>query len=288
MKVEYKNDSAHIKDAGEIVPQHIFENGQFFRYTLLDDKSYDIYALDKYLNVRSDGDILTLTPCVPDDFENFWRNYFDLDTRYDELFKQSQDANLQTAIKKFSGLKILRQDPFETLISFIISANNNIGRIKGIIERLCEKYGSKIETKDGAYYSFPTPAQLAKATISELKALGCGYRAPYIAETAQAISGGFDLKALKNMEYEEAKKRLLMLKGVGTKVADCILLFSLGHYNAFPKDVWVKRVMNELYNVSGSDRQVQQFAEEKFGKYAGIAQQYLFYAARRGELNRQF
>lgn len=285
MDVKFKNGAVYISGKNGFIPEQVFENGQFFRFNKIEDGSYDIVAGKKRLNVRKDEDTLVLTPCNHSDFENFWRVYFDLDTNYEELFQDIDDKNLQSAMQKYPGLKILKQNPYETTVSFIISANNNIKRIQGIIERICAKYGDKLSDEFGEFYAFPTSEQLSRATEKELKDLGCGYRAPYIAETARAIDAGFDLEELRNLDYADAKKKLTELKGVGPKVADCILLFSLGHCNAFPKDVWVKRVMSELYGVSGSDKDVQSFAEQKFGKYAGIAQQYLFYAARNGGLN---
>lgn len=283
MNVKFKENAAYITDCA-FEPEQVFENGQFFRYSKNEDGSYDIAAGSKRLNVKKGEDTLILSQCEPSDFENFWREYFDLDTDYNKLFKDIKDSNLKSAMENYPGLKVLKQNPYETVISFIISANNNIGRIKGIIERLCVKYGSRISDESGEFYAFPAPEQLSRATEDELNELGCGYRAPYIVQSARMIAEGFDLCSLKNTDYISAKKKLLELKGVGPKVADCILLFSLGHYNAFPKDVWVKRVMKELYGVSGSDKDMQAFAEERFGKYAGIAQQYLFYGARRGEL----
>lgn len=286
MEVLYKDNNAYITDIKNgFIPQQVFENGQCFRFKRLDDGNYNIIAKDKFINVaRSENDIC-LSPCGKKDFESFWRSYFDLNSNYIRLFSDVGDKYLKSAMLKYPGLKVLKQDPFETLISFIISANNNIGRIKGIIEKICVKYGRRIEAEAGGFYAFPEPEALAGATEDELKELGCGYRASYVADTAKEIDRGFDLISLKDLDYSEAKKQLMSLKGVGPKVADCILLFSLEHYNAFPKDVWVKRVMNDLYGIKGSDKDVQSFAEQKFGKYAGIAQQYLFYAARRGELH---
>lgn len=283
MKVNYKDGAAYV-EAKDFIPEQAFENGQCFRY-IKKDGGYDITAGARRVNVSEADGTIKLYPCTERDFEGFWRNYLDLDADYSLLIK-ADDENLTEAKSKYKGLKVLRQEPFETLISFIISANNNIGRIKGIIERICAKYGERIELDGGSFYAFPSPEALAKSTPDELRELGCGYRAPYITETAQAIAGGFGLAALKAMDYKDAKRKLTQLKGVGPKVADCVLLFSLGHFNAFPKDVWVKRVMHDLYGVSGSDNDVQQFAESKFGRYAGIAQQYLFHAARNGELSK--
>jgi N-glycosylase/DNA lyase len=171
---------------------------------------------------------------------------------------------------------MLNQEPFETLISFIISANNNIGRIRGIIDRLCRLYGEPFGCVGGARYAFPTPERLAALEADDFFGCGCGYRAPYLRETSRAVADGFDLEGLRELPYEQAKKQLVRLKGVGPKVADCVLLFSLGKTDAFPADVWIKRVMKKLYGFEGNDKQIYEFARERFGECAGIAQQSCF------------
>lgn len=221
-----------------------------------------------------------------DDFERMIRKYFDLDRDYTKIKNKlcSVDDYLKRSIEYGEGIRLLNQDLFETIISFIISANNNIPRIKGIIEKICEKYGDKIECFNDVYYSFPTPNQLAKASIEDLRKMGLGFRDVRVYETTQKInSKEFDLKELYLLDTKMAKEKLLTLDGVGPKVCDCILLFSdLKRLDVFPIDVWVRRVMNELYihekDESKVDKRViQKMAEEKFGTLKGIAQQYLFY-----------
>ena len=271
-----------VSGTGPVDLCSIFENGQCFRFEKEPDGSYSGVALRRFLRVSAGSDSLFLYPCSKEDFEKVWRSYFDFDTDYAHLF-ESPDDLLTEGMRRAPGLRVLRQEPFETLISFIISANNNIGRIRGIIRRLCDRYGDAIEGPCGICRCFPEPEVLADASVEDLTSVGTGYRAPYIKETAEAVRSGFSLESLKTMDYREAKETLLRLKGVGPKVADCILLFSLGHRRAFPADVWIKRVLKEHYGFTGSDRATEDFAYSLFGDAAGIAQQYIFYAARGGE-----
>lgn len=221
-----------------------------------------------------------------DDFERMIRKYFDLDRDYTKIKNKlcSVDDYLKRSIEYGKGIRLLNQDLFETIISFIISANNNIPRIKGIIEKLCEKYGDRIDCFGNVYYSFPTPNQLSKASVEDLRKLGLGFRDIRVFETTRKInSGEFDLKELYSLETEAAKEKLLSLDGVGPKVCDCILLFSdLKRLDVFPIDVWVRRVMNDLYihnevEDKVNKKEIQKLADEKFGSLKGIAQQYLFY-----------
>lgn len=214
------------------------------------------------------------------------QKYFDLDRDYEKIkFELSNiDEYLKNSIEYGSGIRLLNQDLFETIISFIISANNNIPRIKGIIERISEKYGDKIEAFGKTYYSFPTPKQLSKASVEELRKLGLGFRDVRVFETTRKISSGeFNLEELYGLTTPEAKEKLETLDGVGPKVCDCILLFSdLKRLDVFPIDVWVRRVMNELYIHNDEEskvnkKDIQKLADEKFGALQGIAQQYLFY-----------
>ena len=183
-----------------------------------------------------------------------------------------------------NGIRILNQDLWECIISFIISANNNIPRIKKIIERLSQNYGEKIEWNGKDYYTFPTPEKLAKASVQDLREMGLGFRDIRVFNTTQMIlNKTVDLGKIKNMDNsDKMRDELLKLDGVGPKVADCILLFSLKRYDVFPIDVWVRRVMNELYIHNENEekvnkKEIQILAKEKFGEIEGLAQQYLFY-----------
>ena len=192
---------------------------------------------------------------------------------------------MKTSIEYVKGIRILNQDLWETIISFIISANNNIPRIKGIIEKLSKKYGKELEFEGKKYYTFPTPKELENVTVEAYRSLGLGFRDIRLYETTKMIiEKKVDLQELrKNPNTFEVREKLLTLSGVGPKVADCILLFSdLKRFEVFPIDVWVRRVMNDLYiknpdETKVSKKQIEKIANEKFGNLAGLAQQYLFY-----------
>lgn len=192
---------------------------------------------------------------------------------------------MKTSIEYGKGIRILNQDLWETIISFIISANNNIPRIKGIIEKLSKKYGKELEFEGKKYYTFPTPKELENVTVEDYRSLGLGFRDIRLYETTKMIlEKKVDLEELrKNPNTFEVREKLLTLSGVGPKVADCILLFSdLKRFEVFPIDVWVRRVMNDLYiknpdETKVSKKQIEKIANEKFGNLAGLAQQYLFY-----------
>ncbi len=205
-----------------------------------------------------------------------WREYFDLDRDYADIsrsFLGKGGAYLDNCVDFGRGIRILRQEPWEALCSFIISQCNNIKRIKGIVERLCCGFGEKLEFDGRQYYSFPTAERLAECDEAALAPLRSGYRAAYIISAARAVAyGGMDLAALIDCPYAEAKKALLGLNGVGEKVANCVVLFGLYHMEAFPIDVWIRRALRENFPVG--------FNPASLGEYAGLAQQYIFYFAR--------
>ena len=213
--------------------------------------------------------------------------YFDLKRDYKKIKEELSkiDENMKTSIEYGKGIRILNQDLWETIISFIISANNNIPRIKGIIEKLSKKYGKELEFEGKKYYTFPTPKELENVTVEDYRSLGLGFRDIRLYETTKMIlEKKVDLQELrKNPNTFEVREKLLTLSGVGPKVADCILLFSdLKRFEVFPIDVWVRRVMNDLYiknpdETKVSKKQIEKIANEKFGSFAGLAQQYLFY-----------
>lgn len=219
-------------------------------------------------------------------FEEKINYYFDLDRDYTNIKNtlSKVDNNLKLSIEYGNGIRILNQDLWETIISFIISANNNIPRIKGIIERISKKYGDEIIFDGKKYYTFPTPKQLSKASVEDLRNLGLGFRDVRVYDTTKMIlKKEVDIEKLNKLNTPNARDILLTLPGVGPKVADCILLFSsLKRFDVFPIDVWVRRVMNELYIHNENEekvnkKEIQKLANEKFGNLQGIAQQYLFY-----------
>ena len=213
-------------------------------------------------------------------------NYFDLNRNYSEIKDKLSkiDENVNLSVKYGEGIRILNQDLWETIISFIISANNNIPRIKGIIERLSQKYGKEIDWNGEKYYTFPTPEELRDVEVQDFREIGTGFRDIRLYETTKTIlEKRLNLKELYNIDTLKAREELLILSGVGPKVADCILLFSdLKRFDVFPIDVWVRRVMNELYiknpdETKVNKRDIARIAKEKFGDLEGLAQQYLFY-----------
>ena len=279
-KIELKNiESFELKD--------IFDCGQCFRWNGQKDGSYTGVFGKNVVNIKKVNDNIKIEGIFDKDAKETIEEYFDLNRNYNEIKAKLAkiDKNMETSIKYGQGIRLLNQDLWETIISFIISANNNIPRIKGIIERLTKKYGDKIVWKGQDYYTFPTAEQLKDVSIKEYRELGLGFRDKRLYETTQMIiNKQIDLEKMqKNPNTYELKEQLLTLSGVGPKVADCILLFStLKRLEVFPIDVWVRRVMNDLYlkkpdETKISKKQIEQIATEKFGDLAGLAQQYLFY-----------
>ena len=266
----------------------IFECGQCFRWNEEENGSYTGIWKENVVNIKKEREDFVFTGiCENNNLEEEIQKYFDLDRNYEEIKKElsKKDEYMKTSIAYGKGIRILNQDLWETIISFIISANNNIPRIKGIIERLSKAYGDKIKWKGKEYYTFPTPMQLKNVTVEEYRKLGLGFRDVRLYETTKMIlEGKVDLQELKNNPNTvEVREKLLTLSGVGSKVADCILLFSdLKRLEVFPIDVWVRRVMNDLYiqnedEAKVSKKEIEKIAKNKFGNLAGLAQQYLFY-----------
>lgn len=271
--------------------KQVFECGQAFRWTQESDGCWLGVVDSAVVRCWQEGEILFLkqlnTEAQSKD-EAFWRNYFDLNRNYEvlkaSLLKSSPD--LEDALDFGSGIRVLNQDFFEMTITFILSSNNHIPRIRQLVERLSECYGEPLHRlEDRTYYSFPTAQALAGATLEELRGLGLGYRDAYVLETAMAISAmGTDFEAIKALGYGDAKKELLKWSGVGPKVADCILLFGLGKSEAFPIDTWVKKTLTRRYQLgSASQKAIENFVEERFGNLKGFAQQFLFYFERENE-----
>ena len=265
----------------------IFDCGQCFRWNEQKDGSYTGVFRNNVLNVKKDNNKIIFEGVCEEKIEKTVENYFDLNRNYEKIKEKLSkiDENIQVSIEYGKGIRILNQDLWETIISFIISANNNIPRIKGIIERLSKKYGNEIEYKGEKYYTFPTAEQLRDVTVEEYRKLGLGFRDIRLYETTKMVlEKQVDLEDMKNnINTMEVRDELLKLSGVGPKVADCILLFSdLKRFEVFPIDVWVRRVMNDLYikqedETKVSKKQIEKIANEKFGDLAGLAQQYLFY-----------
>ncbi len=244
-----------------------FNCGQCFRWKKNDDNSFEGVAFDKYLKITKKTDKIILMNTSKEDFENVWKDYFDLSLNYN--YVRSELEKINDKMKKICnyspGIRILKQDPWEALCSFIISQNNNIPRIKGIINRLCENFGYQISN---GVYSFPKANELSTLNDSDLDILKCGFRSKYILDAAKKVSSGeINLNNIKKMKIDLARKELQKIKGVGPKVAECTLLYGMYRLEAFPMDVWMKRAMEKIF----SDMKAKDF-----GQYAGIAQQYIF------------
>ena len=262
---------------------HIFECGQCFRWKKQDDGSYTGVIKEGVINIKKEKDIAIVCGEVVGNLEEIFYNYFDMATDYEKIKSLlcENDINMKMASDYGYGIRILQQDAWEMVVSFIISAANNIPRISKTIENISREYGKMIEFQGEKFYLFPTPEELSKAKVEDLRKLNLGFRDKYVyAVTQKIVNGEVDLEKLKNMSLKESKKELMQLPGIGAKVADCILLFSMGKKEAFPVDTWIKKVMNELYIESTNITKINEYALDKFGNYAGIAQQYLFYYKR--------
>lgn len=284
MKYTLETDVFELED--------IFECGQCFRWNKQQDGSYTGVFGNNVINVQKQGGKVTFQGYCEGDIKKICHQYFDLDRNYKKIMEDLSkiDNNLKTSIKYGKGIRILNQDLWETVISFIISANNNIPRIKGIIERLSKNYGKKLLWEGKEYYTFPTPEELKDVKVEEFRALGLGFRDIRLYETTKMVlSKEIDLNIIEKMPTKNARDELLKLSGVGPKVADCILLFStLKRFDVFPIDVWVRRVMNDLYikkedETKVTKKEIQSIADSKFGSLQGLAQQYLFHYRRNAE-----
>lgn len=282
-----KEQTCTIKNDDTFALKDIFECGQCFRWNKELDGSYIGVVKNNVLKIKKDGNEIKIKAMGEDDLQDLITDYFDLNRDYQKIKETLSkiDDNMRQSIEYGKGIRILNQDLWVTIISFIISANNNIPRIKGIIEKIAKAYGKEIIFEGKSYYTFPTIEELSNASVEELRKLGLGFRDVRVYETTKLIKEGkVNLEELQaEKDFQKLRNTLLTLPGVGPKVADCILLFSsLKRWEAFPIDVWVRRVMNELYIHSEDEskvkkEQIEQIAYEKFGTLAGMAQQYLFY-----------
>lgn len=259
------------------------ECGQCFHFVKLDEEDYVLTAKGYVLHVSQEADTVTFYDTDKDEYVNVWKDYFDMDRDYSAIKKKllEKDDKLKDAIESMWGVRILNQDFFETLISFIISQNKQIPHIKKIVADISAKFGTYKGTYGGAdMYTFPTLEQLANASEEDFKELKTGFRAPYIMDAIRRnMAGQFDINELKSMDYDSCIKELMTIKGVGEKVANCVSLFGLGKKEAFPVDVWIKRIMETMYfdGVDTPKDKIAAFAKEQFGELGGFAQQYLFY-----------
>lgn len=287
MKIIEENGKIILKNVSDFDPIHTFMCGQCFRWDAQDDKFVGI-AKGKVIFVKlsENGDI-EIENTTKQEFIDIWQDYFDFNTDYKEIKNTLYaDETLKKAINFGHGIRILNQDVFECIISFIISTQNSIPRIKKIIAKMSVMFGSEIEYNGEKYYAFPTVEQLADLTEEDLAPLKVGYRAKYIIDAVQKIKNNeVDINSLFDLDTKSARCELLKIKGVGPKVADCILLFSLKKHDAFPIDVWIGRIMRNLYvGEDATMKEILEFSTQKFSDLAGFAQQYLFYYARENKL----
>ncbi|MBE6749709.1 MAG: DNA-3-methyladenine glycosylase 2 family protein [Ruminococcaceae bacterium] len=274
-KTEFKNNNVYVSGVQNFSLPQTLDCGQAFRWSEKENGIWCGVAFNKYLELEIDkNDVIILHNTCLEDFESIWCNYFDFNRDYDEIIREiSGNEILKNAASFGKGIRVLNQEPWETLCSFIISQNNNIKRIKGIISRLCENFGENM----GTYFTFPSAEKIASLSLEDLSVLRSGFRAKYILDAAIKVSNGeIDLNNLKNLSTDEARQELMKIKGVGPKVAECALLFSHQHIAAFPKDVWIKRAMQVLFDGELPKEAVP---------YAGIVQQYIFFYARETKLN---
>ncbi len=269
MKIDFVENNIVLSDVKCLDLDLTLDCGQAFRWEKQEDGSWSGAAKGVFLNIKKENNTFILKDTTRERFENIWLHYFDFDRDYEKITQRlKSDSLLCETVDRYYGIRILNQDSWEALCSFVISQQNNIKRIKGIISRLCRTYGEEI---DGGFYAFPSAERLSQLTVEDFEALGTGYRAKYLERLAKDVAGGkIDLDKIKTLPLEEARKELLNIYGVGIKVADCALLFGFGFYSAFPVDVWMKRVME--YYPDG--------LPEAFRGIEGIAQQYLFHWAR--------
>lgn len=270
--MEYKitRHGTEIKLTDKLDLKNTFDCGQCFRWNENPDGSYTGIVGNVERRIYEDNDIVVIENCTKDEFLNIWKDYLDLDNDYDKIRNEliGLCPEISCAVDSINGIRILNQNPWEALCSFIISQNNNIPRIKGIVSRLCENFGQKC----GNGYSFPSADIIAALTVDDLAPLRSGFRARYIIDAARKVScGEINLEKMKTAPVDECRKELMKITGVGAKVAECTLLYGLHRLEAFPIDVWMKKALATLF--SG-------ISVEQLGKYAGIAQQYIFHYSR--------
>ena len=283
MDIKYENGNTIINGLRDFDLEHIFDCGQAFRFNRVDENTYFGIAFKKALKISQYGDSAVLYDTSPEDFFSIWKDCFDLDRDYGKIKDTlSCDDVMREAVRHGGGIRILKQDLWETVISFIISQSNNIPRIKGIIERFCESFGEEIHYMGKTYHAFPTAEKTASLTKEDLSVIRAGFRDKYIMDAARVFSEKILTEdMLKQASTDMAKRLLMSVKGIGGKVSDCILLFGLGRADSFPVDVWIKRIMEHCYfDCEQSIKTISDLAQKKFGSLGGYAQQYLFFYAR--------
>ena len=291
MKIYEEDKKIIIKEIDNFDLDQIFESGQEFRWIKENDGSYTGIVRDKILNLSQDGSTVYFNNTTLKDFQNIWYDYFgfDIDYKYIKETLSNIDDKMKTVIEHSGNQRILNQDKWETLIAFILSTNNSIQMVEKVMNNLSIKYGEYIGDFNGRqYYSFPLPEKLAALSLEELRDCKMGFRDKYVKAASQAIaSGEISLDNIANLNTTECIKELKSINGVGTKVADCIAMFSMKKSDVFPVDIWMKRIMEEFYIDSNmSIPKIREFAINKFGDLSIYAQQYLFHYARKHQIGK--
>ena len=287
LEIEEGTDFIKIDGIRDFDAVHTFECGQCFRWIRETDGSYTGVVKNRVGNVKFQDGLMTIGNSNIKDFQDIWYDYLDLGRDYSAIKKELvKDEIMEKAVAFGHGIRILKQDVWEALISFIISANNRIPMIMKVVAAISHIYGEELMADGKSYYAFPGVDKLKCACLEELEVCRGGFRCKYILNTAGKVAKGVvDLDKLDELDTDDARELLTRLPGVGNKVADCTLLYSGAKYDVFPTDVWVKRVMEELYlKREASFKEIRAFAQEYFGNLAGFAQQYLFYYARENRI----
>lgn len=292
MQIIQKENNIILKDTTDFHVGQTLECGQCFHLKKLGDNEYGLSAFGKLLHIEQTKDSVILYNTTEEEYRRIWEAYFDLKRDYSEIKRMllSVDKKLGDAIGSMWGVRILKQDFFETLISFIISQNKQIPHIKQIVADISKAHGTVLgEIKGEVFYSFPDCHTLKAVGEEELRRLKTGFRAPYICDAAKKVcDGGITEEALRPLKAREVMNRLMEIKGVGEKVASCVMLFGLGMREEFPVDVWIKRIMEELYfHKETSREEIRAKAMELYGSYGGYAQQYLFYYGRVNQIGKK-
>jgi len=285
--IESFNEGIIIKYVDNFELDHIFECGQCFRWNKQESGNYIGVAYGKVIEVEKKGNDVKIYNINEDEFNQIWCDYFDLKRDYTAIKEKfEKDPLLKRSVNFGHGIRLLQQEPFELTISFIISSNNRIPMIKRAIDKLSLKWGKAIEYKGKTYFAFPTVDELELATLEEIQSCGLGFRSKYVKDTVHRVhSGEVNLEFIKSQSDDLCHEELQKLSGIGPKVSDCIMLFSMQKYSAFPVDVWVKRAMQFFYLAPDvSLPKIRIFARDKFEDLAGFAQQYLFYYARENNI----
>jgi len=292
-----------IEEVKNFKLKQIFECGQIFRFEEITEGNFIVIAFGKLIELKEEGNNILIYNSTEEAVRNIWLKYFDLDRDYSKIKEElSKDNLLKESIDFGYGVRVLNQDTFEMLLSFIISARNNIPSIKKTVNKISTKWGQKIDYKGKIYYAFPSIYEIKDATLEEIQETGASFRSKYIIDTIKNVynstkerkdsnvneensSMKYNLDYIKSLNDDECHEALQEFKGVGAKVADCIMLFSMEKTSAFPVDVWVKRAMIHFYGAEDSSlNKIRIFARNKFGELAGIAQQYFFYYARENKI----